>query len=295
MKVEVKKLDKLKHAIKVEVSGEEFLKEKKEVYRQSSKKLKVPGFRPGSAPADILEKHHGDFLKEEFLKNSLSLFYRQALEEKKIIPASLPRIYDVKVTSDTLTFSAEFEIKPQVEVKEALYKGIKIKDQKIKVDEIEIEKVLTNLKEGIKKVISKDLEDADLAKWASHPDAASLREAIKAQLSVEKLSERRQKIDSQVKKHLLKAVNFDLPKDGIDRHHKELVAREVNNLRLRGISGEDIDKYKKDLEDKLRPLAEDEVKLYYILEAVANAEGIKPDNNLGDVVFGFIMSQAVYE
>ena len=229
------------------------------------------------------------------LKKILPHFYRKALEEHKILPASLPRIYDVELNSDALSFHAELEIKPELEVIESFYKGMKIKDKQIEIQEIEIEKVLTNLKEGVKKVANKDFDDDELAKWASYADVAKLREAIKAQLFVEKTRERRQKIDNQIRTQLLKEFKVDLPKAEVERHHKELVDREVYNLRSRGVSQEDVDKYKNDLEEKLKPLAEEEIKLFYILEAIAQKEGIKINNNLGEVVLGFILSQAQYQ
>ena len=295
MKVEVTKLDKLKRKIKVEVSSEEFLKEKTEVYQQAAKNLKVPGFRPGSAPLDVLEKHHGKLLKEELLKKALPIFYRKALEDNKIFPAGLPQISDVELGVDALSFHAEFETKPELEVKESSYKGIKIKNKKIEIQEIEVEKILTNLKEGIKKVIDKDYNDDELAKWASYPNTDKLREAIRAQLFVEKTRERKQKIDGQIRTHLLKEFKIDLPKDEVERHQKELIDREIYNLRSRGVSQEDIDKYKKELEDKVKPLAEEEIKLFYILEAIGKKENMKLDNNLGEVVLGFILSQAQYQ
>jgi len=67
MKVEVKKVDKLKRQIKVEVQGEDFLKAKKETYKELGKNIKVPGFRPGTVPLDVLERQHGEALKDEFL------------------------------------------------------------------------------------------------------------------------------------------------------------------------------------------------------------------------------------
>ena len=66
-------------------------------------------------------------------------------------------------------------------------------------------------------------------------------------------------------------------------------------MRSRGVSQEDIDKYKKELEDKVKPLAEEEIKLFYVLEAIGKNENIKLDNNLGEVVLGFILSQAQYQ
>lgn len=294
MRIEVKKLDKLKRTVKIEIEGEEFAEKRKEVYSRKSKDLKVPGFRPGSAPVDVLERHHSKFLKEELLKEVLPDFYRRALEDKKISPAGMPRIYDIKLTSNTLSFSADLETRPELEVKDNYYKGIKIKDKDCQVKEIEIEKVLTNLKEGVKKVIGKDLDDGELARWASFADLKSLKETIKAQLFVEKSRERRQKIDEQVRAHLLKVFKVDLPKDEAVRHHQELVDREIYNLQRRGVPESDIDKYKKDLKERLKPAAEEDLKMFYILDAIAKNEGIKVENNLGDVVLGFILSQAQY-
>ena len=244
---------------------------------------------------DVLEKHHGKLLKEEFLKKILPVFYRKAVEENKILPAGLPKIYDIKLDTGNLSFSAEFESRPEIELKESSYKGIKIKNKVIAVKDSEIEKVLSNLKEGVKKISNKDLDDESLARWAAYPNFAELREAVKGQLYVEKLRERRQKIDNQIKAQLLAAVNIDLPKSEVERHRRELVEREIYNLRMQGIPAEDIEKYRKDVEEKLQTVAEEEIKLFYILEAIANNEGIKIDNNLAEIILGFILSHAQYE
>jgi len=295
MKVEIKKIDKLKRKIKVEVKGDELLKEKKEIYQQAAKSLKVPGFRPGSAPLDLLEKHHGKLLNDEFLRKVIPLFYHRALDENKILSASLPHISDLDLKADSLTFYAEFETKPEIQVDESTYKGIKIKDKRIEVKEIDIEKILTNLKEGIKKVIHKDFNDDEIAKWASYSDISSLREAIRGQLFVEKTRERRQRIDSQIREQLTKSLKIDLPKEEVERHHKELVNREISALEHRGISKEHLDKYRKEVESKLKPIAETEIKLFYVLEAIAKKEGIEINDTMAEVVFGFILSQAQYQ
>lgn len=295
MKVEVKKIDKIKRTIKVEVNGEDFLKERDETYLEIGKNIKVSGFRQGNAPLEVLEKNHSKILKEEFLKRMLPVYYEKALEESQLRPAGLPRIYDVELSQDTLHFSAEFDIRPEIELKDSDYKNIKIKEMKIEVKEDEIEKIITNLKEGIKKTLGKDLADDELCKWAGYSDTSKFHEAIKAEIHIEKLRERRKKIDSQISQHLLKNIEIDLPKSEVERYQKELVNREIHNLRVRSVPDEDIEKYRKDIEDKLKPLAEDEIKLFYILEAIAKKENIKTENNMGEVVLGLLLSMAKYE
>ncbi|MFH1355282.1 MAG: trigger factor family protein, partial [Candidatus Omnitrophota bacterium] len=58
MKTEVKKIDSTKREINVEVSGETVKNKFEDVFKKIGKEAKVPGFRPGNAPRDILEKHY---------------------------------------------------------------------------------------------------------------------------------------------------------------------------------------------------------------------------------------------
>ena len=160
---------------------------------------------------------------------------------------------------------------------------------------IEIEKAITSIKENIKKTTQKDLTDDNLAKWTGYVDSAALREAIRLQLGVEKLRACRQDVDTQVKQHLLKNVKIDVPRGQLEQHHKELVDREVYSLQYRGVSEADVEKYKSEIENKLKAAAEDDVKLFYIFEAIAQQENIAIDKSMADTVLGFILSEATYK
>ncbi|HIE36388.1 MAG TPA: hypothetical protein EYP89_04025 [Candidatus Omnitrophica bacterium] len=294
MKVEIKKISGLKRMIKIEVGKVSLLEKKKEIYHQLGKTLKVPGFRPGNAPLEVLERHHRQFLKEEFLKRVLPFYYQEVIKKNDFKVAGLPRIFDVELSDESLSFCAEFEIEPEVKIDDKDYQKIKIKSKKVEVEEIEIEKVLTNLKENIKKVTNKDLDDQNLARWLGYPDLDDLREAIRGEIFVEKLGTRRRDLENQIVQHLLKRVKIEAPKKIVEDYHRRLVERKIYHLRLRGISEDDIEKYKKDLEEKLEPVAEDSIKLSYILKAIAEKEGIKVDNDLEEIVLGFILSCAEY-
>jgi len=298
MKVEVTKIDKLKRVIKVNVDGERFAKDKNEFYTQAAKDIKVSGFRKGAAPMDIVEKHYGKALKEEFANHYIQhQYYAQAVEDQKLVPAGMPRIFDVEIDDVSLKFSAEVEIRPELELDAKIYKGIVIKEKFPVVDDKDVEKVVDGIKEGLKKLTGNDLEGDILAHWSGHSHLITLKDSIKAEILTEKLRQRRLKVDEEVAKHLLKEIALDLPKSEVDHYHQELVHRQIHNLEERGVSGEDIEKYKKELEDKLRPRAEDEVKLFYILRAIAVKENLKleKDSNLGEIVLGYVLSQATYK
>jgi trigger factor len=292
MEVNVKKIDKLKHKLDIKLSGKEFTDKKDKFYQQASKKLKVPGFRPGTAPINIIKKHHGKTLQDEFIKQHLPLIYQQALEKSDITPAGLPQVSDIKITDQVLSFMAEVEVQPKIEVKEELYKSIKIKNQKTTPDSKQVEEMIKKFKEEVKKIAKKDLNEEKLAKWASYPDMDSFKDAIKTQIHLDSLQKRRQNIDNQIKTYLLKSVKVEVPKAEVERYHKQLVSRQIQQLQQQGIKQQDLEKYKSDFEKKLEPMAKDEVKFFYILRAIAKKEDIKEDQQMAEAVLGLILSEA---
>ncbi|MCD6583167.1 MAG: hypothetical protein J7K71_00545 [Candidatus Omnitrophica bacterium] len=295
MKVEVKKLDNLKRVIKVEVEGEDFEKDKSQIYRNFAKNLKVPGFRVGSAPLEILEKYHGKFLRKEFIKWAIPNYYERAVKEVNISPVVLPRIYDVELTDKKIAFSAELEVKPQVSLEESIYKGIKIKDKSVDVKEQEWKKLLENLREQAKRFTKRDFSDLEIAKWSGYPNYDAFREALICELKEVKLRQRRLDIESQVANTLLKRVKIAVPTRALEEHRNKLLEEEIYKLKVKGISEDDIRKYKKDLEEKLTHQAQEQMKLYYILEAIAIKENLEvAPNNLYEVVMGYILSFAEF-
>lgn len=295
MKAELKKLDKLKRVLKIEVSETTLAKDKEIVCKELSKKLKVPGFRPGTAPLEVIEKHHKEVIREEFLKSNLPSYYAKALEDNGLTPVGFPRIYDVKFDNKNLIFSAEFEVKPEPELKDEDYKNLKVKTKPLEVKEIEVEKLITQLKDNVKKITKKDHSDEELAKWAGYPSVDILREAIRAEIFIDKLRAWRSDIENIVMEQLLKKVTIDVPNSLIQEQHNKLIQQEMYNLKAKGIEDKDIKKYEDDIKDKLKPLAIKQVKLYYILEKVAQRESLEVDpRSLFDVVTGYILSCAQY-
>jgi len=295
MKVEVKKMDGIKRVLKIEVHGDAFFKERDKAYSAIGKDLKTPGFRPGSAPIDVLIKHHGSILTEKFLDEALPKYYQEALEAEKIMPAGYPRIYDVQMGLNGLTFFVELEARPEFELKVQQYRGMKIDEPMPVVKDDEVQKVLDNLKSQIAKVMARDITEPQIAGWAGYAGTADLRAALGSEIMTEKLRVRRDKIYGHLIEQLLKTFKLDIPQGAVERQHHELVEREIYALKMREVGDEDVEKYRKDIEEKLKPEARDQVKLFYILEAIAAKENIKSDKNVSETVLGYIMSQAEYK
>lgn len=295
MKTEIKKLDKLKRVIKIEVDEDILTKDKRDIYKELSKGLKVPGFRPGSAPLEIVEKHHKNALKEEFLKRIIPSYYAKALEDNNLEAASAPRIYDIDFDDKKLLFYAELEVRPEVELKDDDYMNLKIKNKPVNVEEIEVEKLITQLKDNVKKMINKDYDDQALAKWAGYPSVETFKEAIKAEILIDKLRTRRASIDNFITEELIKRIKIEVPRSLVEEQHQKLIQQEMYNLRLKGMQEKDIKKHEKEIGERLKSIAIKQLKLYYILEAIAKKDSLKFESrNLFEAVIGYILSCAQY-
>lgn len=293
MKVELKKINQLKRILKIEVSADKLSKNKSEVYKAVAKNLKVPGFRLGNAPIELVEKHHKSILHQELLKKVIPLYYSNALDENKLEAVGSPRIYDVNFDGGELSFCAEFEIKPVINLADDDYKKLKIKMSPVLVEPIEVEKLITQFKDNIKKITGKDYSDEALAKWSGYPTGDSFKQAVHAQIFMEKLRSRRADIEKSLSEELIKKIKIEIPLSLLEEQQDKLFQQETYNLRVKGVKEDDIKKYEDDIKRKLKPIATTQIKLYYIIDAIAKRESLTVDeHNVYDSVIGYILSCA---
>ena len=59
MKLEMTELGPVKRALKIEVPEEAVKSEFQKVYAELKRQVRIPGFRPGKAPLEILQKRYG--------------------------------------------------------------------------------------------------------------------------------------------------------------------------------------------------------------------------------------------
>ena len=148
MKTEVKKLDNNVRELKVEVSGEVVKNKFEDVFKRIGEEAKVPGFRPGRAPRDILEKNYAASAHEQVLKELVPDIYNEAINQEGLDVIELPEISDVKLERESLSFKAKVEISPEINLKN--YKGIKVDYQKIEATPDDLKRNLDSLKESKK-------------------------------------------------------------------------------------------------------------------------------------------------
>jgi len=286
MKTEVKKLDSTKCELNVAVSGETVKNKFEAVFTQIAKEAKVPGFRPGKAPRDVLEKHYASVAQEQVLKELVPDVYNQAIEAEKLDVIELPQITDVKLDRSNLSFKAVVEITPEIPVKN--YKNQKINFKKISVSADEIKRHIDSIKESRKA----DTIDDKFARSLGYPNMAELEKAVERQIFITKENQERARIENELIDNITKDLEFKIPQGLVDRQTQDMLRQTKIDLAMKGVGREKIEEQEKLLLDGIAPEAKKQVKVYLVLSQIAKKENIAIDDHMPRKVMEFLLSQA---
>jgi trigger factor len=109
--------------------------------------VKVPGFRSGKAPVDLVEKNiNQQILLEEFMEHALNDLYNLALKHEKLRPVAQPDVQLKKfVPYSELEFEAVLDVVGGVKL--ADYKKIKLFKKPVSVSASDVNEVLAQMRQ----------------------------------------------------------------------------------------------------------------------------------------------------
>ena len=116
MKSNVEQLSPTRVRIEVQVPFTELEPDFQRAYKELAKQVRLPGFRPGKAPAKLLEARFGrEAMLEQVVNEALPSRYGQAVAESEVHPLGQP---DIEVTKkeygQDLAFTAEVDVRPKI-------------------------------------------------------------------------------------------------------------------------------------------------------------------------------------
>lgn len=133
----------------IEVPADEFGHDLDRTYRSIANQIKVPGFRKGKVPRQIIDTQIGrDAVLEQFVTSSVPDYYRKAVGDEELAPITDPDI-DVQQLEPgkPFIFSATVEVRPRLSFEEADYTGIEVTKPSIAVAEDEVDEWIERLRE----------------------------------------------------------------------------------------------------------------------------------------------------
>ena len=116
MRTTAEHVDKDRVRLRVEVPEDALDPAISTVYKELAQQMKVPGFRKGRIPRQIIDSRVGpDFVRTEALKEALPDFYRQAMASEDLEGITAPDIEVIEFDRGApLVFEATVEVRPEV-------------------------------------------------------------------------------------------------------------------------------------------------------------------------------------
>ena len=113
--------------------------------KRIGKNVKMPGFRPGKVPANIVKQQYGEQAHFDALNEALERAFGEAAKTQELRVAGNPKIEPKTTESKThLEFSAVFEVYPEVKLGDL--SGVEIERSVLEVGAAEIDSTMTVLR-----------------------------------------------------------------------------------------------------------------------------------------------------
>lgn len=128
----------------IEVEPERVDEAREKAVRRLAPRAKVPGFRPGKAPAAMVRRYFGEErILDEALDVLVPLVYREAVQaDETIDPIARPQL--VVETTEPLVVKATIPVRPTVDIGD--YRSVRVKTEEVTLDEERVEQTLQILR-----------------------------------------------------------------------------------------------------------------------------------------------------
>src|SRR4051812_5638235 len=146
MKVEVENEPRGVATLRIELAPEAVRKEWDSIAANYSRHARIPGYRPGKAPRQVIEKKFRKEIQEELTKTLVSRGYHEAIAEKQLRVVSLTDVGDVEFGEDrSMRFRATVVTAPEFELPD--YKSVPVQLPDMAVTEAEVDTALERLRD----------------------------------------------------------------------------------------------------------------------------------------------------
>ncbi|MGV9712307.1 trigger factor [Gordonia sp. NPDC003424] len=189
MKSTVEQLSPTRVKLNVEVPFEELSGEFDRTYKTLAQQIRIPGFRPGKAPAKLIEARVGrDSILAQVVNDVLPAKYSQAVDETETKALGQPEIDLAElVYGSPVTFTAEVDVRPDIELPD--FSTLSVQVDAIEIDDDAVDEQLEGLRArfGTLKGVERGAQDGDMVSidLAATVDGEAVEEASTEGLSHE--------------------------------------------------------------------------------------------------------------
>ncbi len=165
IQVELEDVSQVKKKLKVTVPAQVASSEWERLANEYKRHARLPGFRPGKVPLDLIKRRFHKDLRSEVIQKLVSDSFPQALKEKNVEAIGSPDLEKVEFEAgQPLSYEAVVEILPEVTPPE--YKGLEVSVESKSVSDEDVETELKKLQEQHASLVSvedRPIQEGDYA------------------------------------------------------------------------------------------------------------------------------------
>lgn len=142
--------------IKVEVPAPAVEAETLRVVREYGQKVRLPGFRQGKVPTELVRRRFAEEIEQEVKERLLPRYWRQAQAEKSLeplLPPEVDEVTDLK-PGEPLTFTATVEVRPTFTLGDT--QSFDLPDPQVEPGTLEIDDTIENLRKQVSEWVTVD-------------------------------------------------------------------------------------------------------------------------------------------
>ncbi len=145
MKIDIKDINETRKDFIVTLDASEVDEEHSNIGNEFAQMAKIPGFRPGKAPRNIVLKRFEKEIQEELKQKVMAKAYRDSLKESKVDVLTLLNVSEAEIkVGEPAELTFTLEIRPEFELPD--YKGLEIEQALVEVKPEEVDDVLESLR-----------------------------------------------------------------------------------------------------------------------------------------------------
>ena len=147
MKIDIKNINDFTREVKLDIPWETIEPDFNISLKKFSKKVKLPGFRPGKIPRDRLMQQFQPNIEAQFMDDNIYKYYLTALQQKEIVPVNQAEISDVHFHfGEHFSFTAKFEVEPDFQLPRFKRNMFQVQRNKFIPDEQDINDAVDQLR-----------------------------------------------------------------------------------------------------------------------------------------------------
>lgn len=155
MQVVAKNINDYTRELKVDLTWEEVQPNFNKAAKAFSKKIKMPGFRPGKVPMERLLNQFQANIEAEFMDANFQKYYLAAVQEKKLMPVNKAEIKDVNFRmNENFSFTATFEVEPELTIPNMKKNSLQVNRTNYLHDDQDIEDAILQLRKAQASIVT---------------------------------------------------------------------------------------------------------------------------------------------